>query len=108
LSAVLGFAEELKSNAESFRADELTGMLELIADQSQEMADMVDDLLVSARADIGMVTIHPRDVYLRSQAEAVLAGLTPIGDKTIEVVGGRGKVWADPSRTRQLHLAGLV
>lgn len=102
LSAVLGFAEELKSNAESFRADELTGMLELIADQSQDMADMVEDLLVSARADIGMVTIHAQDVYLRSQAEGVLAGLTPIGDKTIEVVGGRGKVWADPSRTRQI------
>lgn len=102
LSAVLGFAEELKANANSFRADELTEMLELIADQSQDMADMVEDLLVSARVDIGMVTIHPQNVYLRSQAETVLAGLGPTGGKQIEVVGGRGKVWADPSRTRQI------
>jgi signal transduction histidine kinase len=63
LSAVLGFAEELRTNAGSFRADELTGMLELIADQSQEMADMVEDLLVSARADIGKVSIDLQDVY---------------------------------------------
>jgi signal transduction histidine kinase len=102
LSAVLGFAKELKANADSYRAEELTDMLELIADQSQEMADMVEDLLVSARADIGMVSIHPQDVYLRSQAEAVLAGLGSTNGKEIDVVGGRGKVWADPSRTRQI------
>jgi len=102
LSAVLGFAEELRSNAGSFRADELTGMLELIADQSQEMADMVEDLLVSARADIGKVSIDLQDVYLRSQAEAVLTSIGSTGGKSIEVVGGRGKVWADPSRTRQI------
>lgn len=102
LSAVLGFAEELRANADSFRAEELNDMLELIAGQSREMADMVEDLLVSARVDIGMVTIHPKDVYLRSQTEAVLAGLGSAIDQDIEVVGGRGRVWADPSRTRQI------
>ena len=102
LAAVLGFAEELRANASSFRAEELTAMLELIADQSQEMADMVEDLLVSARADIGTVSIHPQDVYLRAQAETVMAGLGSVDGKTIEVVGGRGKVWADPARTRQI------
>jgi signal transduction histidine kinase len=101
LSAVLGFAEELRTNAGSFRAEELTEMLELIADQSQEMADMVEDLLVSARADIGKVSIDLQDVYLRSQAETVLASIGS-NEKSIQVVGGRGKVWADPSRTRQI------
>lgn len=102
LAAVLGFAEELRVNASSFKADELAGMLELIADQSKEMADMVEDLLVSARADLGTVSIHPQDVYLRAQAETVLAGLSFFDGKVVEVIGGRGKVWADPSRTRQI------
>ncbi|HWB88569.1 MAG TPA: ATP-binding protein [Acidimicrobiia bacterium] len=102
LAAVLGFAEELKASASTFRADELADMLELIADQSQEMADMVEDLLVSARADIGTVSIRAQEVYLRSQAEAVLAGLGSTGSKEVSVVGGRGRVWADPSRTRQI------
>lgn len=63
---------------------------------------MVEDLLVSARADIGTISIRPQDVYLRSQAEAVLAGLGATEDKKVRVVGGRGRVWADPSRTRQI------
>lgn len=102
LAAVLGFAEELRSHGSSFDAKELTEMLELISSQSQEMADMVEDLLVSARADIGKISIRPQDVYLRAQAETVLAGIGDIPHKDIHVIGGRGKVWADPSRTRQI------
>jgi signal transduction histidine kinase len=102
LAAILGFAQELRSNAMNFDAEERAGMLEVIADQSQEMANMVEDLLVSARADIGTVSIRPQDVYLRSQAEAVLAGIGATNGKDIQVIGGRGKVWADPTRTRQI------
>lgn len=102
LAAVLGFAEELRDSADSFQPQELTGMLELIADQSQEMANMVEDLLVSARADIGTISIVGQEVYLRSQAEATLAGLGSTEARSIHVVGGPGKVWADPSRTRQI------
>lgn len=102
LAAVLGFAAELRDGAEGFQPEELTGMLQLIAEQSQEMANMVEDLLVSARADIGTISMIAQDVYLRSQAEATLAGLGSTGSTTITVVGGPGKVWADPSRTRQI------
>lgn len=102
LSAVLGFAEELRTQGSSLDAEELTEMLELIAGQSQEMADMVEDLLVSARADIGRISIRPAEVFLRAQAETVLASLGIAVTKDMEVVGGRGKVWADPTRTRQI------
>lgn len=102
LAAVLGFAEELRADASSFHAEELTGMLELIAVQSQEMADMVEDLLVSARAEIGTISIRPQTTYLRAQVETVIAGLGGSAGKTVEVTGGRGRVWADPSRTRQI------
>lgn len=101
LAAVLGFAEELRDNASSFSGRELTEMLELISTQSQEMADMVEDLLVSARIDTG-ISIRPEAAYLRAQVETVLAGLGKIAHKDIEVVGDRGRVWADPTRTRQI------
>lgn len=101
LAAVLGFAEELRDNASSFSGRELTEMLELISTQSQEMADMVEDLLVSARIDTG-ISIRPEAAYLRAQVETVLAGLGKIARKDIEVVGDRGRVWADPTRTRQI------
>ncbi|REK22685.1 MAG: GAF domain-containing protein [Actinobacteria bacterium] len=102
LAAVLGFAEELRDNVSGFQVREITEMLELIADQSQEMADMVEDLLVSARAEIGTITIRPQDVYLRSQAEAELAALGAMTENNVRIEGGRGKVWADPTRTRQI------
>ncbi|MGH8953345.1 MAG: sensor histidine kinase, partial [Acidimicrobiia bacterium] len=81
---------------------EATEILELIAEQSRDMADMVEDLLVAARADIGTVTIHPDVVYLRAQAEVAVASLGTEPPNTIDVVGGPGKAWADPTRTRQI------
>lgn len=102
LSAVMGFAEELKDRAHSFDAEELTEMLELIAQQSHDMADMVEDLLVAARAEIGTVSVRPQVVYLRSQAEAAVLALGSADSRRIQVTGGSGRSWADPSRTRQI------
>lgn len=102
LSAVLGFAEELRANAASFEPHEATEILELIAEQSRDMADMVEDLLVAARADIGTISIHLSEVYLRAQAEAALVAIGSTGTTTVEVIGGPGRAWADPTRTRQI------
>jgi len=102
LAAVMGFAEELKLRAHSFDTEELTEMLELIAQQSHDMADMVEDLLVAARADIGTVSVRPQVVYLRSQAEAAVLALGSAQSAKIRVTGGPGESWADPSRTRQI------
>lgn len=102
LAAVLGFADELKRHAASFQPDELTEILELIADQSQDMTDMVEDLLVAARADIGTISIRAQEVFLRSQAESAIAGLGREAIERVEVIGGPGRAWADPTRTRQI------
>lgn len=102
LSAVLGFAEELKSQASSFDPSDATEILELIAEQSRDMADMVEDLLVAARAEIGTVSVAPEVVYLRAQAEAAVVALGSPGAMMFDVVGGPGKAWADPTRTRQI------
>lgn len=101
LAAVLGFAEEIRDRASMFDPEELADMLEVITDQSHDMANLVEDLLVSARADIGTIVVQPQDVYLRGQAETVVAGLRP-ANRNIRITGGPGKVWADPSRTRQI------
>lgn len=102
LSAVLGFAEELRDSAPALEPRDATEILELIAEQSRDMADMVEDLLVAARAEIGSISIHPEVVYLRAQAEAAVVALGSPGAKVFEVVGGPGKAWADPTRTRQI------
>jgi GAF domain-containing protein len=100
LSAVLGFAELLKSSDTSHTRDELTEILGLIAAESQDMADMIEDLLVGARAEMGTVSVHAETVYLRSQAEAAVVGLRSLSNKKIDVIGGPGKAWADPGSDR--------
>jgi signal transduction histidine kinase len=102
LSAVLGFAEELTNQAGTIQPHEAGEILELIAEQSRDMADMVEDLLLAARADIGTIAIHPQEVYLRAQAEAAVVALGGTGATSVSVVGGPGLVWADPTRTRQI------
>lgn len=101
LSAVLGFAELLTAQKEAIGTADQTEMLEMIASQSQDMADMVEDLLVAARADIGTITIRPQEVFLRAQLEVAVAALRA-EHGPIEVKGGPGRCWADPSRTRQI------
>lgn len=102
LSAVLGFAEALNSGASHFHSDEATELLELIAQQSRDMADMVEDLLVSARADIGTISVRPQTVFLRAQVETAIVALGSTGATQFEVIGGPGQVWADATRTRQI------
>lgn len=102
LAAVVGFAEVLKDAGEELNPSELTEMLDAIATQSQDMAYMVEDLLVAARADIGTVVIRPQEVFLRAQVEVTLAGLDTGRLETVDVRGGPGRAWADPGRTRQI------
>lgn len=102
LSAVLGFSELLRAGNELMGPEDYAEMLELIVVQSQDMADMVEDLLVAARADIGTITVRPQDVYLRAQVEVALAGVDPSKVGSVELTGDHGKCWADPSRTRQI------
>lgn len=102
LSAVLGFAEVLKRSHGSHDQAELTEMLELIATESQDMADLIEDLLVGARADLGTISVQPSAVYLRSQAEAAVVALRSLHEKKVTVTGSSGKSWADGSRIRQI------
>ncbi|MDH3306111.1 MAG: HAMP domain-containing histidine kinase, partial [Acidimicrobiia bacterium] len=59
LTAVLGFGSELLHRSDELSSSERRDMLSLIVGQSQAMAHIVEDLLVSARADIGAVSIAP-------------------------------------------------
>ncbi len=102
LAAVLGFAEVLKSSNGSQTQAELTEMLEMIATESQDMADLIEDLLVGARADDGTILVQPSTVYLRSQAEAAVVALRSLHEKQVTVTGAPGKSWADGSRIRQI------
>ena len=100
LTAVLGFALELQNRRSGPAGNEEDELIDLIAREAEDLANLVQDLLVAARADIGSVICVPRLVDLRLEVDAVLSRFRPL-PKMIEVEGS-GTVWADPARLRQI------
>jgi signal transduction histidine kinase len=58
LAAVVGFTSELVDNADSFTPEERSDLLAVVRDESRQVANIIEDLLVAARADIGAVVVR--------------------------------------------------
>jgi PAS domain S-box-containing protein len=102
LTVVHGLAQELDTSWISFSIPEQKEFIRMIAQQSAEVAHIVEDLLVAARADIGKLPIHPASVDLRGEIDAALSS---VPDMKVDVssVGEVAPVaFADPSRVRQI------
>jgi signal transduction histidine kinase len=105
LTAVVGLSHELHDNWSIYDGGDAREIVDLIAGQSSELSDIIEDLLVAARADIGTLTLQPRRVDLRAELKAVIAGQYVGGESsapTIELDPGADYVWSDPLRLRQI------
>jgi len=103
LTAIVGLAAELRHNRDFLLPEEVEEFLNLIEEQGMEMARLVDDLLVSARADHGTLQLHPETVDLKSEVATAAAGLRfTMGEGVPPVFGSCPPVWADPLRVRQV------
>ncbi len=104
LTAIVGLSEEIANYGEGMSPEELDELNRIIAVQSRELAELVEDLLVASRADFGNLSIRADMIDLRDQVERVLEGLresTPT-DKTVAFTGDSMLAWADPLRVRQI------
>lgn len=72
LTSVLGFAELIDSNCTTIDADNKE-MLALLLNQARDMAHIVEDLLVAARAEIGDVAIEREHIELLDVIEEAIA-----------------------------------
>lgn len=101
LTAVLGFAHELDENMGKFSDEERSDLIGLIASQSQEVANIVDDLLTAARAEAGTIVIAPQLVSVRQLVGEVLSSHS--GRVDFSMAAERDiATWADPGRVRQV------
>ena len=99
LTAVVGLAHELNARHGEFTQEEIREFTSLLVSESSDIADIVEDLLVAARADLGSLTLDIRAVDVTAVVQAVLrdlAGHAPEG------VDGPLLVEADPLRLRQI------
>jgi signal transduction histidine kinase len=101
LSAVLGLAAELRDNLARFDPDEIQELVTIIADQSQEVSLIVEDLLVSARLDDGNLTVVFDPVELHRQVENALVPFRAMVPGGCEVIGD-ALAYCDGARVRQI------
>jgi signal transduction histidine kinase len=103
LTGVVGLARELNENFGSFDGSEVQEVIAMIADQGAELANIIEDLLVAARADIGTLSIAPKDTDLAVELAATLqTQARALGRDGIPVHGTAPTVWADALRLRQI------
>jgi signal transduction histidine kinase len=97
LTSVVGLAAELNDDLDGIPPELVREFIEIIAQQSTDLAHIVDDLLVAARVD---EDIHVRGSRLDVGIEtaSVLDGL---GMDGLELAGA-AVGWADPTRVRQI------
>jgi signal transduction histidine kinase len=99
---VLGLADELRRHRDAFSDRELEELISVIADQSHELSDMVEDLLVAARADIGTLNLAIESIEPTGLLTDLLGSSPPLNAVVKEIRGKAATIEADPMRTRQI------
>lgn len=102
LSVVMGLAAEVRDHYADFDSETHKEFAAMIADQGQEMANIVEDLLVAARADTGSIVLVPGTVDLREEAAATLRALPDAKNARRVENHAAGECWGDASRIRQI------
>jgi signal transduction histidine kinase len=97
LTSIMGLTEELVARPSDFDAQEQADLLEIVAEETRDVVDIVEDLLVTARAGTGKLTVSLELCDLGAEAQRV-ADL--LGDVAVE--GTPVQAIADPGRLRQV------
>lgn len=102
LTSVVGLSHELSDRYGDFAEDEAGSLIAIVAEQSTEVANIIDDLLVAARADIGTLVIEPAVVDIHETVDGILK--TGFSDRfaSVDVIGPKVEARADPTRLRQI------
>jgi signal transduction histidine kinase len=100
LSSVLGFAEVIQERMDV--TDPMRVMMSEVADQSAEMAAIIDDLLVAARSSFEEVPTAPRPIDLAEEAATVVTTVAPRLTSSPRCHLAEAAAYADPIRVRQI------
>lgn len=102
LTAILGFAELLRGPQTSLSTQERVELVQSIASQTGDLTNIVEDLLVAARADDNSLVVARVPVDLRAQAAQILETIDIDGADEVELSGDGTRGWGDPARVRQI------
>lgn len=102
LTTVIGYAELLASEDTGFTPEDRHEMVGAIVREAGELDDLIQDLLVAARAADGNLVVTTVHVDLAAQIAQVLEALTPGVAVNVTVVGDSPSAAGDPMRVRQI------
>jgi signal transduction histidine kinase len=105
LTGVVGFTALLRDPTRELSEVERSRMIDSIADESADLAAIIDDLLVAARSELDMVTVTAEPLVLPDLVSAVVAASRDVEAARIEISPdhvGYPLAMGDPARVRQV------
>lgn len=103
LTSVLGLAAVLGDDDGHLSEPDQRELIGMIRRESQEVADLVEDLLVAGRAEIDQVKVSQEPVHLATEIENVLKSRLGSEERDVFVASSLHHVaLADPVRVRQI------
>ena len=104
LTSVLGFAELLRSMDDEDYSEERDALLGVISSQATDLSALVEDLLTTARSELGQLTVASVPVNVHAQIAQVMEGRGE-DDREIKVQPRPADplvATGDPQRVRQI------
>ena len=102
LTALMGFAQLLHDESSGLLEEERAEMIEAIVTESVDMTNMVEDLLVAAKAETDALSVVHIAVDLGAQAAQVLEAWRRSEVEHVELAGHSVRGLGDPARVRQI------
>lgn len=101
LTSVLGFAAMLRESGVDLTENERAEFMALIAEQGEDMADIVNDLLVAASAETAELVVDSTPIDVAAAIQKALEHIPEVSTR-IEMSGEPPQAFADPVRVRQI------
>jgi len=101
LTTIVGLALELENRFDDFSKDEVEDFVSMLVGEGTDVANIVEDLLVAARADIGTLALTCTWLSLEDELAAA-TGENPTVPIDTSAIPGSVSVYADGLRFRQI------
>jgi signal transduction histidine kinase len=102
LTGIVGYAHLLQEDIAALPEDQRREMVETLVEQSADLSDIVEDLLVAAKNDLRRLHVARVPTNLRAQAAQILETWDAASTRQVRLVGSDVVCTADPARVRQI------
>jgi signal transduction histidine kinase len=99
LTSVVAYSHELRDRFDEFSPNEVEEMVQALVQESDEVAAIVDDLLVAARMETDHLVIRPEPLDVTEEIDHALDTISDIKNVAVDAAGS---VLTDRGRLRQI------